>query len=108
MTEIRLPLPSAACRLPPAACSKLGPHHGALSAGGWAKLRLAFPHVGHGLGCPLGSGGSVDNSRDVRSGSSDAAYASIAAIVALFLRSSNTILSYVSRFVCHVYCRYSV
>ena len=77
-------------------------------AGGWAKLLLAFPHVGHCLGCPLGSGGSVDSSRDVRSGSSDAAYASIAAIVALFFRSSNTILSYVSRFVCHVYCRYSV
>ena len=84
------------------------PHPSSLFPAYWAKLRLALPHVGHGLGCPLGSGGSVDTSRDVRSGSSDAAYASIAAIVALFLRSSNTILSYVSRFVCHVYCRYSV
>ena len=76
-------------------------------APGCAKLRLAFPHVGQFRGCPLGNGGSVDSSRDVRSGSSDAAYASIAAIVALFLRSSKMILSNVSRFVCHVYCRYS-
>src|SRR5687767_5143781 len=74
---------------------------------GCTKLRLAVPHLGHCLGFPLGSAGSVETSRDVRSVSSDAAYASIAAIVALFLRSSNTILSNVSRLVCHVYCRYS-
>src|SRR5688572_11290836 len=80
---------------------------GGLTAGGWAKVRRALPQVGQGRGCPLGSVGSVDTSRDVRSGSSDAAYASIAAIVALFLRSSNTILSNVSRLVCQVYCRYS-
>src|SRR5687768_13085484 len=70
---------------------------------GWAKLRRACPQVGHGRSSPLGRRGSVERSRGTRSRSSDAAYASIAAIVALFLRSSNTILSYVSRLVCQVY-----
>src|ERR1019366_9376334 len=50
-------------------------------------------------------GGHVpgDFSREMNSGSSDASYTSIAASVALCLRSSNTILSYVSRLVCQVY-----
>jgi hypothetical protein len=46
---------------------------------------------------------TVLRSRETRSGSSDARYASIATSVAFSFRSSKTILSKVSRFVCHVY-----
>ena len=63
-------LPSASCRLPSAVLCRLLSAVPDLyrSGAGCAKLLLAFPHVGHCLGCPLGSAGSVDSSRDVRSG----------------------------------------
>src|SRR5688500_1222900 len=77
--------------------------------GAWGRgalLRCALPHLGHVRGCPV-LPYRIAWSRRTRSGSSEAAYASIAAMVALFLRSAKTILSYVSRFVCQVYWRYS-
>ena len=72
----------------------------------YCQLRLAGEQRGHRRGSPLrGSGGSTERSRETRSGSSDASYASIAASVALFFKSSSTILSNVSRLVCQVYWR---
>ena len=59
---------------------------------GYLYVRLAVPHAGHARAAPVGPSSSAC-SRFVLSGSSDAAYASIAAIVALFFKSSKTILS---------------
>src|SRR5690606_13132043 len=63
--------------------------------------RGAGLHSAHSRGLPSWPGGNTERVRGTRSGSSDARYAIIAANVALFLRSSNTTLSYVSRLVCH-------
>ena len=57
------------------------------------ELRLTVPQPGHGCGWPPCPAGMTRRSRGIFSGSSDARYASIAVRVALFLRSSITILS---------------
>src|SRR5580658_5856652 len=65
--------------------------------------RIALTCTGHFVCSPvLGLIGSTAFSVDARFGSSLAIYARIATSTTLLLRSSNTILSYVSRFVCQV------
>ena len=67
------------------------------------ELRVGVPQLGIVIGCPPAPFGiGLNNSRELRSVSSLAMYASIAVNVALFLTSSMISLSYESRCVCHV------